>query len=261
MYLSRDAKTNSTVDNEFIDDMFLGRKCGRGDPAEHDKFFTWCAKGELNEPVNTICEGVKSLFAACSLTATFSGSPIDAKRSLTQKVLRAAETNGTSSSKNNSKVIIIPDLPKTFPKYLSFKHACKKGKAGWFNNTIKNYELGERGEKFVRFCHDEMYNLPPKEEEAPLWPILLIISIIIIVFSVIVALFWRFWLKKRVFGKDNANASGRGGPISSQLSSRPSKSYSLKKRPTSSMKGSSRITKKAAPFFGSAMSGRPTVRV
>lgn len=211
------------------------------------KFFAWCAQGKLNYLVETFCEGVKNL-PFCKLSAFF-----------TEPISPTAPTSyDPPPGEPEVEPPLVPELPKKFPKFISFKHTCKTGDNSWFNSTVLEYELGQAGEKYVRFCHNEMY-YPAKpentktEEPMQLWPILLITFLAIFVITMFAALFWSFWLRQRVLGPGSTREQ------SSSRKGQDSLSSSKRSRLEFSSKGP-RIIRKAAPTSGSVYSGRQTMR-
>lgn len=203
-------------------------KCGK----DSDKFYKWCSKGLLNSKIETKCEGLFGTVGACDYKAQFTEN--DSIKPFRSGHIELLATNTTEfNSTTTPPVVDIVSPPTTGkPNFIYWKHICSMGGSKKQNNDGFLKMDGDKYDKLTRLCSQKLYGV----QGMSLWLILLICFLVLTAVITAFALFWRYWLRKRVYGPapgetvSAINSQYTSSPYSQSEAGREGSSSSSRKR-------------------------------
>lgn len=219
-------------------EIFFDEKCGYGGEEEQKKFFSWCDKP--SGPIQTKCMNFSGAKSACDMTVEFISEAELSKKPVAKPIFLFQNESTTEQDTINltttqtqtpiPEFITTQSLDTQTPAGIHFRHVCDlgPGKPHIIDNEIKFTDRGDY-DKIRTFCHQKIYGV----DGLPIWLVILIILLIVLVLCGACFLFWKYWLRTRVYGKPRGGLSTMEshwtvGPsvTGSTLSSAPSRSVS-----------------------------------
>lgn len=213
------AQTDTPPADDIVNEVFFYRKCGR---FKTDKvFFQNCINPTTGIIKNIKCERLGGSSGACDFGIEYCFSQTKGQecppgdiapavlieRAANDTVSTTVSTNLTTSTTpvpSSTTVAPVAQIPTGFRYY----HTCSNGPGK--PSTIFNTKVvpREKMEEVMEFCRQELFG-PPKS--LPLWLILLIIFLVITAVSIASFLFWRYWLRKKLYEKPQRENSSSFG--------------------------------------------------
>lgn len=218
--------------DEAPNEIFFYKKCGKF--GTDKQLFEGCMDpGKTTEIKGIKCVGLGGSTGACDMDITFKFADGNSRSSelvmddfnsrrhyyslrQAQEVVNGSTTTTTATSvatsseqaSSTTELIITaaPDTSKRVPTEFSYLHQCgfgpDKPTTKW-SDTIPLPRA--KAEEIMEFCRQEVYGAP---QALPLWLILLIIFLVITAVSISAALFWHYWLRKKLYGRQHGDTSG-----------------------------------------------------
>lgn len=212
-------------------EVFFDKKCGKKAGSEHDSFYRWCSK-PVEKELTVNCTEVGGLKGDCIFKFRFgfdkikkryaqlSSSDFDSSSSFRELGLVDPKTGPKlDNSTNTTAPIGQPPIPQDPPRILFWDYKCAYGNktSGILGESKLSKDVAD---KIIRTCNQELYGV---QESWPLWLILLVIFIILVALTVAGGLFWRYWLRRKVYGRQ---AGEPASTLGSQWTSAPLSAYS-----------------------------------
>lgn len=183
----------------MVNEMFFDKKCGV--EGTRQLFYENCMKPSGSNIEGIKCKDVHGSSGVCDVELQF---------------LFDNETTTPSVSADNQRI----------PTGLHYKHVCSFGPGKTGSNWEADVMLPrDRMQEIIESCRQELFGPPPS---LPLWLILLIIFLVIAAVSITAFLFWRYWLRQKLYGRGPGNGSSSFGsfytsaPFSSRSAAQPS---------------------------------------
>lgn len=182
------------TNDQFFNDIFYNRKCGLGSQEDHDNFYSWCGGDKGAQNLTTVCEVAGSELMRCQITISF----YPAETRIVPYPEISAET--TPSGIENS--LYCPNEVQP-DKSLSWPPAKRPFLEG-------NFQL------YSKSCYQEIHGFIAT---IPWWMFLLIVLVCIAAVSVAAYLFWKYYLRKKIYPtKSSLDARFTSAPISTTSS-------------------------------------------
>jgi len=211
--------------DEIITEFFFDKKCGTGDT--HDRFYDWCSSGNTTIR-NVTCEGVGGDAGICTFEGKFSAIKtladsygylqdymIELYRAAPSELtnstsLRPDQQNATvsNSDKNlttaanttatTTTTTLAPEVKSANYEFY-YNHVCDFGGPSKMQNRTDRITIDRSTfEKIKRICYQEMHGAP---YSLPWWMIVIIVMLVIMAVGTAASLFWKYWLRRRVYGR------------------------------------------------------------
>lgn len=232
------AKVNTTTPtgrppaDELLNEFIFDKKCGQGE--NFTKFFNWCRSGE--GWVDTTCFGVSGSSTPCVVYFSFDvadGFKYDRcekrPRGIAYEEILYQEVQnvtGTPQPMVNESSSLRPEFnepgdPTVIPRNVYYNKSCSLGKPCSGKDEIQSSIVPlteERALEIKQFCE---YQINPVIG-MPWWLIVLIVLLTIAAVAGAFTLFWKYWLRRRIYGRQRGDRSSLGSeftsaPISSAL--------------------------------------------
>lgn len=269
-------------------EIFFDEKCGYGGEKEREDFFRWCDNPQGT--FATMCTNFSGIKGPCEMTLEFlrknqlPSVRYYVKRSLMYMLdddddgddVTATVSNGvplssnpttkgmpkTSTTASTDLTTLPPPVDEEQPVGIKYDYKCEfgEGKGQTLKGDIR-FKQSDDYDKIRTYCHQKIYGV----NSTPIWLIILIILLVIAAVAGAGFLFWKYWLKRRVYKKETSRMSSAveshwtlGPGVSSgasQVSSiRPSSNRSISRsersksnrssrtRPSSNMRSSGKIS-------------------
>lgn len=167
------------VVDTFIGEVFFDRKCGKqGDPLR-EEFYKWCS-GEIKESKGAICYELAGGGENLKCNVTVRWDP---------------DTNQPLEP---------PDFPNYKPTGVVWSIFCPNEinpeKSGILNNAYSKFTDERELIEATKICRQELYGV----EGLPWWLILLIILGVLLIVAGAFALFWKFFLRQKIYGRNQS---------------------------------------------------------
>lgn len=203
-------------------EIFFDEKCGFGGEQERDSFFRWCDNPRAT--FETKCSNFSGIKGPCDMKLEFLKkdrlpfAPLYVQRALTYVVDVEDVTNRPTTLPTASSTMMHQNstTPKTdlttlaspvdedTPVALKYEYMCDFGedKGHKFKGVIE-FKQSDDYDKIKTYCHQKIYGV----NSTPIWLMVLIILLVVAAVTGAAFLFWKYWLKRRVYIKDTSRMS------------------------------------------------------
>lgn len=215
--------------DDLINEFIFDKKCAKGE--NFTKFFNWCRFGRGD--IETVCYGLSGTNSPCFLYLLFDapgnydydycGGAKPGGRAF-GVILNQANQNSTETPQsiiNGSSTVnpVInttdPVIEEITPFNLYYKRVCFLGVPCTGDHDEIQYSTIplslERAKEIDSFCE---YQINPVIG-MPWWLILLIVALTIGAVAGAFALFWKYWLRRRIYGRQKGEKSSLGSAFTS----------------------------------------------
>lgn len=255
--------------DELLKEIIFDQKCyNNNDNSTRLPFLEWCSKGKGK--ISAVCLGLGGSNVNCTVNAEF--DPPEKRAYVLEDYVQpiwreeghlatATETvnsttspllNGSSTIGPSSTVPPPPDIK--LPKKVKWEQICPVGLGKNYTQRHSVDLTPDKAETIMDFCE---YQLDPTRGMA-WWLILILVLLTIAGVSAAFALFWKYWLRRRIYGKEPGETSSRVG---SSYTSAPISSMSGVSQPSGFKRVSqARPSTSGAQFSRASGSGVPSGR-
>lgn len=209
----------SSVD--LLDEIFFKDKCGKD---SSQVFYGWCSAGAVDSKVITFCEPFGKHGQNCTHLFRFTQDNI--KNYSDPDPLKSGSTRTTTALNSTTPNA---DPNPVDAKFLYIKPWCKISNVPLDNDAYYSPPIVKERIATIRlFCDQKLNGV----QGMPLWLILLIIFLVLTAVITAAALFWRYWLRRRLYGP--APDEPRSA-LESHITSAPFSSMSSSRAPPTTM--------------------------
>lgn len=194
-------------------EIFFDEKCVGGNTGR-DTFFKWCSNPRSQPSIYTRCSNFSGTKGPCDMSLKFLTE--DQLESVTRGIGKRFATSPILSPVMNSSTpgvattlaSTIGDSEDIGPPFVAirYNHTCDFG-TNKHSSIVGNIRFKESTDydTIRTYCHQRVYGIP---YALPIWLIILIILLVAAGVGGAFYLFWKYWLRRRVYGKEkSANIS------------------------------------------------------